>query len=321
VIPVAQCRPFTEYPPAIFLMGPTAAGKTALAVELVQRFPLEIVSVDSAMVYRGMDVGTAKPSPEVLAVAPHRLIDIVEPVERYSAARFRVDSLREMNAILARGRFPLLVGGTMLYFRALEYGLADMPPAHPAVRARLAAEAAAYGWPALHARLAAVDPESARRIHPNDPQRVQRALEVWEVTGTTLTELAARTSRCPLPFQLVKLALVPADRSALRARIDGRFEAMLQRGLVEEVEGLRARGDLALGLPAMRAVGYRQVWAYLDGRWDYGDMVARAKGASRQLAKRQLTWLRRERELTWLGLDPSGVDQARAAVDRALGRH
>ncbi len=275
-------------------MGPTAAGKTDIAVELVRQLGCEIVSVDSALVYRGMDIGTAKPSPELAARAPHRLIDILDPAQSYSAARFRSDALREIADILAAGRIPLLVGGTGLYFRALERGLSHLPRADSALRARLGAEAAALGWPALHARLTTVDPDSAARIHPNDPQRIQRALEVYELSGSTMTELFKASGDQQFPYRAVKLVLAPAERSTLQARIARRFALMLRYGLVDEVARLRAREDLHPGLPSMRAVGYRQVWAYLDGACDYATMADRAVTATRQLAKRQLTWLRAE---------------------------
>ncbi len=283
-------------------MGPTASGKTDLAVELVERLPFEIISVDSAMVYRGMDVGTAKPEPELLARAPHRLIDILDPVERYSAARFREDALREMAAITASGRIPLLVGGTGLYFRALEQGLSALPDADPQLRARLEAEAAREGWAALHLRLVQVDPEAAARIHPNDPQRLQRALEVYELTGRPLSELQ-RVRGVPLPYRLAKIALVPAERSLLHRRIADRFEAMLASGLIEEVERLFRRPDLGPELPSIRSVGYRQVWGHLAGEYGREEMIQRGIAATRQLAKRQLTWLRREAET--LRIDPA----------------
>ena len=285
--------------PAVLLMGPTASGKTELAVELVERGPFEIVSVDSAMVYRGMDIGTAKPGPEVLERAPHRLIDLLDPAEAYSAARFQADALREMAEIHAAGRVPLLVGGTMLYFHALRQGLSALPEADPAVRARLEAEAARAGWPMLHARLAAVDPEAAERIHPNDPQRLQRALEVYELTGQPLSALQrAEAGRAP-PWRWVPRVVAPSDREVLREGVARRFRRMLEDGLVEEVEALYRRGDLHPGLPSIRSVGYRQVWAYLAGEWDRETMIERAVTATRQLAKRQFTWLRREEEACW----------------------
>ena len=287
-------------PPVLFLMGPTASGKTALAVELVQRLPFEIVSVDSALVYREMDIGTAKPDAEIRRLAPHRLVDILDPAEAYSAGRFRSDARREIAAIQAAGHVPLLVGGTMLYFRALERGLAELPSADPAVRARLAAELAERGGAALHARLARLDPAAAARIHPRDPQRVQRALEVFELTGRPLTELCADRRDELLPFRIVRLIVAPADRRVLHQRIEQRFGAMLEQGFVAEVERLRARGDLDPDKPSMRAVGYRQVWAYLDGRLDRAAMVERGIAANRQFAKRQLTWLRAEADAAWL---------------------
>jgi tRNA dimethylallyltransferase len=307
-----------ELPPAVFLMGPTASGKTALAVRLVEALPLEIVSVDSALVYRGMDIGTAKPDPDVLARAPHRLIDVCDPAESYSAARFRADALREMAAIRAEGRVPLLVGGTMLYFRALERGLSALPDADPDLRARLEREGGRLGWAALHRRLRAVDPVAAARIHPNDPQRIQRALEVWELTGRPLSELQAETGGDSLGYRTVKLALAPADRGVLHRRIEQRFLAMLEAGLEDEVRALLARGDLAPGLPALRAVGYRQVVRYLLGEWDREEMIRRAVAATRQLAKRQLTWLRGDPQLLWLDEGPDRLARALKILRRAL---
>lgn len=286
-------------PPAVALMGPTACGKTDFAVALAGRFPVEIVSVDSALVYRGMDIGTAKPGPELLAQAPHRLIDILDPAAAYSAARFRDDALREMDAIRAAGKVPLLVGGTMLYFRALQRGLAPLPSADPNTRADIAAQAQAQGWPAMHEKLRAVDPDSAARIHPNDPQRVQRALEVYAVSGRPMSELIRARTDAGLPFRLLKLALADHDRAQLHRRIAARFDGMLAQGFIDEVAGLRARPDLSAELPSMRAVGYRQVWAYLDGKLSYSEMVERAVTATRQLAKRQMTWLRAEVDLHW----------------------
>ena len=286
-----------ERPLAVYLMGPTASGKTDLAVQLVEWLPCEIISVDSAMVYRGMDIGTAKPDAEVLAKAPHRLIDILDPSQPYSAARFREDALREMKEITSRGRIPLLVGGTMLYFRALEQGLSELPAADPAVRAALEEEAGRVGWRALHARLREIDPATARQIHPNDPQRIQRALEVFMLSGKTMSELSEIERGNALPFRLLKIALVEADRGLLHERIADRFKEMLKRGFLDEVERLHARADLHGELPAIRAVGYRQLWAYLEGKWDFETAVERGIIASRQLAKRQMTWLRSERAL------------------------
>jgi len=285
--------------PVICLMGPTASGKTDRAVELVRALPCDIVSVDSAMVYRGMDIGTAKPDPEVLAEAPHRLIDICDPAESYSAARFRDDARREVESIHSAGRIPLLVGGTGLYFRAFEQGLAALPGASHSVRLRLAAEARERGWAALHARLADVDPDSAARIHPNDPQRLQRALEVYELTGRRLSENWADEPDEPGCYEWIKLVVAPADRSLLRDRVAKRFHAMLEAGLVEEVRGLYERGDMDPSLPSMRMVGYRQVGRYLVGQLDYDDMITHAIVATRQLAKRQLTWFRAEQHARW----------------------
>lgn len=286
-------------PPAIFVMGPTASGKTDLALELVERLPCDIVSVDSAMIYRGMDIGTAKPPPDVLARAPHRLIDILDPTESYSAARFRDDALREMAEIAAAGRIPLLVGGTGLYFRALRQGLSDLPSADAGIRARLEQEAAEHGWGALHERLRRVDPKVAARIHPNDPQRLQRALEVYELTGMPLSRLQ-RGGAAPLPYRVLPLVVAPADRELLRERIARRFQLMLEQGLIDEVDALFRRGDLGPDRPSIRCVGYRQVWAYLAGETDRAAMVERAVVATRQLAKRQLTWLRNEADAHWL---------------------
>jgi tRNA dimethylallyltransferase len=281
-------------PPAIFLMGPTASGKTELAVELVQRFPLEIISVDSALVYRGMDIGTAKPGPEVLAVAPHRLIDIRDPAEPYSAAEFRHDALAAMADITQQGRVPLLVGGTFLYFRALQYGLSDMPAADPEVRARLEAEQRAQGLDYLYRRLQQVDPSAAARLHPSDPQRIQRALEVYEVTGRPISEWHAQGRGEQLPYRVLKLALIPSDRESLHRGIERRLQQMLDAGFEDEVRALADRGDLNPELPALRAVGYRQMWACLSGELDRGEVSEKILVATRQYARRQLTWLRGE---------------------------
>ena len=280
-------------------MGPTASGKTDLAVSLVERLPFEIISVDSALVYRGMDIGTAKPDADTLARAPHRLIDIIDPAEAYSASRFRIDALREMAEITAAGRIPLLVGGTMLYYRALEQGLSRLPEADAETRARIEAEAHEQGWKALHDRLAEVDPAAAERIHPNDPQRLSRALEVYELTGRPMSELWRENDQPALPYRLIKLAVAPTDRAELHERIARRFRLMLKQGLVEEVEALYHRGDLSPDLPSIRCVGYRQVWQYLDGELSYAEMSERGIVATRQLAKRQFTWLRSEQRLEW----------------------
>jgi len=277
--------------PVICLLGPTASGKTELAVRLVEELDLDIVSVDSAMVYKGMDIGTAKPDAETLRRAPHRLIDFLDPAEAYSAARFCSDALREIEAIHLTGRTPLLVGGTMMYFRSLLQGLAELPPADEDVRSELAAEAEIHGWQAMHQKLAAVDAQAAARIHPNDPQRISRALEVYRITGVPLSAWQQKTSRS-LPYQVVLIGLVPSDRAVLHERIAKRFTRMLELGLVDEVRRLHARDDLSIELPSMRAVGYRQVWRYLDAELDYPGMLEKGIIATRQLAKRQLTWMR-----------------------------
>ncbi|MDH3370241.1 MAG: tRNA (adenosine(37)-N6)-dimethylallyltransferase MiaA [Gammaproteobacteria bacterium] len=282
-----------ETPFAIFLMGPTAAGKTELALDLHDSFPVEIISVDSSQVYRGMDIGTAKPTPQEQEHAPHRLIDIRDPAESYSAEEFCRDATREMESIVNQGKIPLLVGGTMFYFHALEFGLSDLPSADPDIRESLAAEAARVGWGALHQRLQAVDPESARRIHPNDAQRIQRALEIYEISGQSLSDLASAQPKPPLPYRLIKIALWTEDRSILHARIESRFQAMLELGFIAEVEKLYARGDLQPAMPSLRSVGYRQIWEYLIKKINYSEMTQLALAATRQLAKRQMTWLRR----------------------------
>jgi tRNA dimethylallyltransferase len=296
---VKQVYADSRLPPAVCLMGPTASGKTDLAVSLVERLPFEIISVDSAMVYRDMDIGTAKPDAETLARAPHRLIDILDPAEAYSASRFREEALAAMAEITAAGRIPLLVGGTMLYYRALEQGLARLPEANAALRARLQAEATERGWQALHTRLAEVDPASAARIHPNDPQRLSRALEVYELSGRPMSELWREAQAQALPYRLVKLAVAPDERSVLHERIAKRFRLMLQQGFVEEVEALYRRGDLAPSLPSIRCVGYRQIWQYLAGELSFDAMSDKGIVATRQLAKRQFTWLRSEQNLRW----------------------
>jgi tRNA dimethylallyltransferase len=291
---------------AICIMGPTGTGKTDLAVELRKHFPVEIISVDSALVYKGMDIGSAKPDTATLAQAPHRLIDFLDPAQPYSAAEFRTDALGEMADITAQGRIPLLVGGTMLYFRALEYGLSALPEANPAIRARLEAEAATHGWQALHDRLALIDPVAAQRIHPNDPQRLQRALEVFELTGKSLTELQQGAWHDACPYQLLKIALIPENRAWLHERLAQRFDQMLTQGVVDEVRQLLARGDLNTRLPAIRAVGYRQIWDYLINEIDYNQMRDRVIVATRQLAKRQMTWLRSEKGI--ISYDPQELN-------------
>ncbi len=298
-------------------MGPTATGKTELAIELRRRLPVEIVSVDSAMVYRGMDIGTAKPDAAVLAQAPHRLIDVADPAEAYSAARFCADARVEIERILAAGRIALLVGGTMLYFAALARGLTDLPPADPALRARLDAEAAHVGWPALHARLAAADAASAARIHPNDSQRIQRALEILAITGRPRSDWYRRSERRAPAWRWLRIALTVTDRDVLHQRIATRFDAMMAAGFVDEVARLHARPDLDAGKPAVRAVGYRQLWAYLDGRCGLEQAVEKGVVATRQLAKRQITWLRAEREVINV---PAEDPQALSKILNSLGK-
>ena len=277
----------------VCLTGPTACGKSDVALALAERFPVEIVSMDSALVYRGMDIGTAKPAADVRAAIPHHLIDILDPTETYSAGRFRSDALRTIEAIGERGRLPIVVGGTLLYLRALRDGLAPLPARDPAVREALDAEAAAHGWPELHRRLQSVDPDAALRIAPNDRQRIQRALEVHALTGQAITALQRTTGAATRPAMLT-VALVPAQRTELAARIERRFDAMVEAGFVAEVRRLMARGDLGPATASMRAVGYRQIWQYLDDEYDWPEARTRALAATRQLAKRQLTWLRGE---------------------------
>jgi tRNA dimethylallyltransferase len=306
-------------PPALFLMGPTASGKTALAVELVRHFPCEIISVDSAMIYRGMDIGTAKPAADVLRIAPHRLIDICDPAESYSAGRFREDALSGMMDIAAKGRIPLLVGGTMLYFHVLQYGLADLPVADPQVRAELDARAATQGWTVLHAELAAADPAAAARINVNDPQRIQRALEVYYLTGRTMSELHTASAVQSLPYRLIKMAISPSKRGVLHARIERRFMDMMALGFLKEVADLRARGDLTLNHGSMRSVGYRQLWEHLDGSCSLETAVQRGIVATRRFAKRQLTWLRAATDVHWFQSDDPHVSaHARASLEARL---
>lgn len=300
-------------PPALALIGPTASGKTDLALEIARRFPVEIVSLDSAQVFIGMDIGTAKPDRATLARFPHHLIDLITPEERYSAARFRADALRAMHEIAVRGRVPLLVGGTMLYYKALVEGLAELPEADPALRAGIEAEAAARGWPALHAELARLDPATAARLAPNDSQRIQRALEVLRLTGRPLADLLQRQETAALPFRLMTIALATPERKILHERIARRFHAMLDAGLVGEVETLRARYRLDGSLPSMRCVGYRQVWEMLEGRIPAAELAARGIYATRQFAKRQLTWLRSLGAARRLDIETDLAESATAA--------
>ena len=283
-------------PPAIFLMGPTASGKTALSVELAEILNAEIISVDSALVYKGMDIGTAKPTLEERKGIPHHLIDILDPSESYSTGSFRKDSLQLMHDITSRGKVPLLVGGTMLYFNALFNGLASLPEASPAIRKKLDEELAANGKAAMHARLKSIDPESAERIHPNDPQRVQRAIEVYEISGKPITQFFREAEKNQIPYHKIKLIVAPEDRKQLHEKIAQRFKMMVEQGLIAEVDALYQRGDLNEQLPAIRAVGYRQTWSYLRGEYDLDTMIEKGIIATRQLAKRQFTWLRREED-------------------------
>ncbi|WP_417659399.1 tRNA (adenosine(37)-N6)-dimethylallyltransferase MiaA [Pseudidiomarina sp.] len=297
-------------PFVICLYGPTAAGKTGLAIALTQQLPCDIISVDSALIYRGMDIGTAKPTAEELAQAPHRLIDICDPAESYSAAQFAADARREIDAIIAQGRIPLLVGGTMLYFKALLEGMSQLPEADEGIRQQLGRELEQGGSAKLHSELAAIDPVSAARIHPNDPQRLMRALEVYRISGQTLTDLTAARHGA-LPYPLIQIAVAPRDRATLHQRIELRFRQMVEQGLLIEVEQLRQRSDLHVDLPAIRCVGYRQAWQYLDGDYDYEEFIDRGIFATRQLAKRQLTWLRKWPGVQWLESEsPNLLEQA-----------
>ncbi|RUM53775.1 MAG: tRNA (adenosine(37)-N6)-dimethylallyltransferase MiaA [Marinomonas sp.] len=279
-------------PKVVCLMGPTASGKTGLAVELASQHGYEIISVDSALVYKGMDIGTAKPDAETLAQAPHRLIDIIDPSGSYSAADFMADACREIDDIVAHGKTPLLVGGTMMYFNALQKGLAPMPAADPAIRAEFEQHAAEFGLASLHDQLKQIDPVAAERINPNDPQRLQRALEVFRLTGKTMTQLWAEQEAQELPFDMINLAVMPQDRATLHQRIEQRFDIMMEQGFLAEVEALYQRGDLTIDMPSIRCVGYRQLWQYLEGEDSLEDAIFKGIVATRQLAKRQHTWLR-----------------------------
>jgi len=305
--------------PTVFLMGPTAVGKTAVALELARALPLDVISVDSAMVYRGMDVGTGKPDADTLSRVPHALVDIREPESGYSAAEFSEDASTAIAHARRRGRIPLLVGGTGLYFRALRQGLSALPSGDARLRAQIEAEADEIGWPALHRRLLDTDPEAAARIHPNDAQRIQRALEVWAITGRSMSSAWADTSSPGLDGPLITLVLAPRIRAELHQRIATRFHQMLQDGFVEEVERLRQRPGLERAMPAMRAVGYRQIWDHLEGVTSREEMVQRGVAATRQLAKRQLTWLREEPEAVWFdALDQRVLSRVLAHLRAAL---
>jgi len=288
-----------QHPPAIFLMGPTASGKTDIAVELIKHFPVDIISVDSALIYKDMDIGTAKPSADILAKAPHRLINLIDASESYSVAQFCIDALQEMNQIASNNRIPLLVGGTMLYYKALRHGLSDMPTSNSAIRAELDKLASEKGREFMHDKLAKVDPKTANRLHPNDPQRIQRALEVYEISGIPMSEFHEKSKGSSLNFNVIDLVVAPSNRTVLHANIELRFKQMLENGFIDEVSHFYNRGDLSLDNPSMRCVGYRQVWEYLDGNLSRDEMVERAIISTRQLAKRQFTWLRSESPNDW----------------------
>ncbi|AWI50204.1 tRNA (adenosine(37)-N6)-dimethylallyltransferase MiaA [Actinobacillus porcitonsillarum] len=299
-------------PQAIFLMGPTASGKTDLAIALRQTLPVEVISVDSALIYKGMDIGTAKPSQAELALAPHRLIDILDPAESYSAMNFRADALKEMADITASGRIPLLVGGTMLYYKALIEGLSPLPSADPNIRTEIEQRAEQQGWAALHQELLKIDPVAGTRINPNDSQRINRALEVFYITGKTMTELTAEQGES-LPYDVLQFAIAPQERAVLHERIEQRFHKMIALGFEEEVKKLYERPDLHIDLPSIRCVGYRQIWEYLQGEISLDEAIFKGICATRQLAKRQITWLRSwQSELTWL--DSLAPEQAKAIV-------
>lgn len=309
------------FTPAIFLMGPTASGKTGLAIELFQRLPIELISVDSALVYRDMDIGTAKPDAAMLARAPHHLIDIIDPTQSYSAAQFRSDALALMAQITMRGKIPVLVGGTMLYFNTLQHGMNNLPEASPEVRTQLLARAANEGWPAMHAELARLDPVTAQRLKPTDAQRIERALEVCLVAGRPMSEILAEEKLPCLPYRLLKIALLPSDRAVLHQRIAERFDTMLAQGLLQEVEMLQGKYPvLAETMSAMRCVGYRQAWQYLAGEYDWTMLREKGIAATRQLAKRQLTWLRGMRDIYSIDCLSSGeMSEAESLINRHIG--
>jgi tRNA dimethylallyltransferase len=299
-------------------MGPTASGKTDLALSLVKHLACDIISVDSAMVYKQMDIGTAKPSKDILAQIPHRLIDIRDPANPYSAAQFCQDALAEIKTIHAAGRIPLLVGGTMLYFHTLQQGISDLPSANPEVRTRLNLEAEQIGWKAMHQRLSEIDPVSAQRIHFNDPQRIQRALEVYEISGKTMTEWYANKPAQAWSYPTIKIILSPTERHILHEKIAQRFQIMLSQGFIEEVRALFERGDLNLELPAIRSVGYRQVWNYLIGKSNKEDITELAIIATRQLAKRQLTWLRTQKDAIWFDSQEQNITSTVSIIRRKI---
>ena len=307
-LPAAPSGRQDKPPPAILLMGPTASGKTAVAARLARELPCEIISVDSAQIYRGMNIGTAKPDPELLERAPHHLLDIIEPHESYSAARFRDDALALMREITERDRIPLLVGGTMMYFQALTEGLNDLPEADPMIRMMIDTMAEEQGWPAVHARLARVDPETAARLEPNDSQRVQRALEIYLLTSQPMSRLLKKPKYVYFPYTPIRISLVPSDREVLHMRIAQRFDAMLKAGLVKELKNLRAEYGLETSMPSMRSVGYRQAWDHLEGRIDAAALREQGIAATRQLAKRQLTWLRSMENITEFDCLTDGLD-------------
>jgi tRNA dimethylallyltransferase len=312
---MSTSQPRADATPVPLIMGPTGAGKTDLALRLADRYPIEIVSVDSAMVYRGLDIGTGKPTRDVLERFPHHLVDILDPSQPYSAGQFVRDAHQTIAAIRSRGNLPVLVGGTMLYFRALRRGLADMPQADPQVRQQIDAEAAQHGWPSLHARLVSLDPDAAARIQPNDGQRIQRALEVHRLTGKTLTELHAQTRPADPAMTFAAFAWAPSDRERLYDAIERRFEQMMRMGLLAEVRLLQQRGDLHADLPAIRSVGYRQLWEHLCGKESLDSSVRRAIFATRHLARRQLIWLRAENDVRWYDtLDSAAADQIEQSI-------